>query len=248
MDEPPESGMPEAGKGQIELLNSDSVYRKLNEYIQDFQNGNMTEVQLAEALAELNLQDEEHFLNDLDEYDKTLRKRLQQIEIAKRALEAANIIVDFADELEIGPGVDKTHAEQIAREVKQKISNIKDYGDAAEVSDALNNTNDYLDTIKDSLNDEGRKALEQIQDDIKQITMGLKVDHLGTTRLGLGTGIVLQGPLGEVLNLGFDKLQVDADNDTAKPISGYITNQRSKLAGAIRSAADQKNQNLPRPG
>ncbi len=221
-------------KTTVQKWPASSVHKKIQEVLQDFENGDITEEYLAQFLEELRLKDEDHVLDKIDEYNEDLRLRLQKIEIAKRALEASGIFSEVKDSLDHSPSVDESKKNALNKSLNDKLVGIKDLGNAKQVSDGIASAINTLQS-EEKL---GTGKFQEHINSLKDIAMGLKVDHLGSTRTSLGTGVVLQGPLGEVLGLGFTKLQVEADNDGAKYITGYISTQRNELATELRATAN----------
>ncbi len=224
-------------KTPFETWSTHTVYQKIQEVVEDYENGRISEEEVLQFLQELNLKDEEHFLDKLDEYNEDLRLRLQKIDIANRALKIAGIVAVVNSNLEKMPGIDEKNKVNINKTLNEQLVSIKDLGDAKQVSDGISKVISRLEAKQRDLSAQGSAQLQQNLNDMRDIAMGLKADYLGATRVGLGTGTVLGGPLGEILGLGFDKMQVEADNDGVKYISGFISTNRHELASTLKSTA-----------
>lgn len=225
-------------KTPFETWSARTVYQKILEVVEDYENGLISEEEVLQFLQELNLKDEEHFLDKIDEYNEELRFRLQKIDIANRALKVAGIVAAINSELEKTPGIDAQNKIAINKTLNEQLVSIKDLGDAKQVSEGISRVISRLEAKQRDMALQGSSKIQQNLSDMRDIAMGLKADYLGATRLGLGTGIVLGGPLGEILSLGFDKMQVEADNDGTKYISGFISVHRHELASALKSTAN----------
>lgn len=230
---------PTTPEGQVPLEKwpASSVYQKIQEALEDFENGHITEEHLAQFLQELHIKDEEHFLDKMDEYNEDLRLRLQKIDIANRALQVAGIVAVATVDLEKAPGIDAQKKLALNKSLNESLLSIKDLGNAKQVAEGLDKTINRLESKQRELGLEGSGKLQQQISNMRDIAMGLKVDYLGSTRTSLGTGVVLSGPLGEIAGLGFDKLNVEADNDGTKYISGFIATAKQELSSELRATA-----------
>jgi hypothetical protein len=232
----PPSTNPET-QAPLETWPASSVYQKIQEMMEDYENGYINEEQVIEFLQELNIKDEEHFLDKMDDYNDELRARLRKIDIANRALLGASIVNAVSKDVDLSAAMQEQQKEALKKELNETLVNIKNPGDAKEVSDGLEKAARQLESMQKGLSAEvGKKAQEHVNS-MRDIAMGLRTDYLGATRTSLGTGTVLQGPLGEILGLGFDKLQVEADNDGGKYISGFIADNRKDLAMDLKTTA-----------
>lgn len=230
----------------LEQWSAHTVYQKIQEALEDYEYGRISEEELSQFLLELNKKDEEHFLDKIDRYNEELRVRLHKINIAKKALEASSIVAIVTTQMDKIPEIEKTKKLAITQTLNQTITSIKDPSNPEQVHTGLEKIVKQLESTQKQLkSDSGNKMQNQINA-LKEITMGLRADYLGSTRTSLGTGTVLQGPLGEILNLGFDKLQVEADNDGTKYIAGFITTARHELADTLKATANYA-KNSPHP-
>lgn len=239
--DPPATDIDRDTRSPLETLPASSVYQKLQELLEDYENGHIQEEELGHFLQELHVQDEEHFLDQMDEYNAELRLRLQKIDIARRALEASGIVDEASLTLDESPEFDAEQKKAFKQSVNEQLLNVKDLGDAKQVTEGLDNAISKLEVKQRTLTGASAEKMQNHVNSMRDIAMGLKVDYLGSTRTSLGTGTVLQGPLGEIMGLGFDKLQVEADNDGAKYISGYISTQRNELSSELRATAKNVN-------
>lgn len=222
----------------IETWPSNTVFQKIQEALEDYENGRITEEELVIFLEEIHKKDEEHFLDKMDEYNEDLRHRLEKISLAKLALDVAGIIAVVTSTLAKTPGMDENQKNALNKTLNEQLLGIKDLGDAKQVAEGIDKTAQKLHAKLREVSGSGAEKLQHHINSMKDIAMGIKADYLGSTRTSLGTGTVLQGPLGEILGLGFDKLQVEADNDGAKYISGFISTQRNELSTELRATAN----------
>ncbi len=232
----------------LDQWNAHTVHQKIQEALEDYEYGRINEEELAEFLLELNKRDEDHFLEKIDRYNEELRERLHKIDIAKRALEASNVVAIVTTKMDQIPELEKTKKLALTQSLNESITSIKDPSNPEQVHTGVEKIIKQLETTQKQLKSNSGNTVQNQINALKEITMGLKADYLGSTRVSLGTGTVLQGPLGEILGLGFDKLQVEADNDGTKYIAGFITNARHELADTLKATANYaKNSPHPNP-
>lgn len=222
----------------LEQWNAHTVHQKILETLEDYEYGRINEEELAEFLLELNKRDEDHFLEKMDRYNEELRERLHKIDIAKRALEASSVVAVVTTKLDEMPDLEKSKQMALAKTMNETITNIKDPSNPEQVNTGLEKIIKQLESQQKTMKSDSAGKIQDQINALKEITMGLRADYMGSTRTSLGTGVVLQGPLGEILNLGFDKLQVEADNDGTKYIAGFITSARHELADTLKSTAN----------
>lgn len=222
----------------LDQWNAHTVHQKIQEALEDYEYGRISEEALAEFLLELNKRDEDHFIDKIDRYNEELRERLHKINIAKRALEASSIVAVVTTQMDQIPELEKNKKLALTQSLNESITSIKDPSNPEQVHTGVEKIIKQLESNQKNLKSDGSSKVQNQINALKEITMGLRVDYLGSTRTSLGTGTVMQGPLGEILGLGFDKLQVEADNDGTKYIAGFITNARHELADTLKSTAN----------
>ncbi len=244
-----ESNPPLKGPDNITPLdqwNAHTVHQKILEALEDYEYGRISEEELTEFLLELNKKDEDHFIDKIDSYNEELRERLKKIDIAKKALEASGIVAVATSQIDQIPELEKNKKLALNQSLNNTVTTIKDPSNPQQVQTGIEKAVIILESGQKQLGKDAANKFQNHINALKEITMGLKTDYLASTRLSIGTGTVLQGPLGELMGLGFTKLKVDANSDGTKYISGFITNARHELASAIKATADYA-KNSPHP-
>jgi hypothetical protein len=192
--------------------------------------------------------DRDHLFEKMVERMPELGKKVEHIEVASIALVASNSMVLLEQELARNPPAQTPQCKPgFAKKISEELLLIKDLGDAREVNQALFEMMKKLDKAANSLPkgpartnlEKCSKGVEKCANDLKDIIMGVKVDHTGTTRLSHANSQVLGGPLGTVMGLGFNKLQAESSNNQAgQYITGFITKCRNELGLDLKHAAE----------